>query len=595
MQKLLAAVGTGVLLAGLGTAVASAEPVGATAAETAVNQAEAAIAAHQADIAGAAGEEYKVERVITEAHGASHVRYSRTHDGIAVLGGDFIVHTGVKGVYAGASNGLAAPLSVDTAAALSGAGAVTAATPLFQGKLASATAKRLVIDATAGAPTLAWEVVAEGIKPDGQTPSKLHVLVDADAGTVRGSWNEIQHATGTGHSMYSGTVAIDTTPVGAQFELKDPVRGNGFTCDMNNAGGACANMFDADNIWGNHLPTHRQTAAVDAHYGAAKTYDYFKLIHGRNGIFGTGAGVPSRVHYGNNYSNAFWDGTRMTYGDGAGNVRPLTSVDVAGHEMSHGITQALSGLIYSGESGGLNEATSDIFGNMVEFYANNASDPGDYLVGEKINIFGNGKPLRYMHEPFLDTKSPNCWTVNTKNLDPHYSSGVANHFYFMLAEGSGPTAYGTSPTCNNSTVTGIGRAKAQKIWYRALDLYFPNNTQYVDAGNNDARFYTLRAAADLYGSCSIEYRTVQKAWSAVSVTGVDPFVCTPRWFVERQQLRDPEPGYDRPARRERRPGRQRAGGDQGQRQHQAPVPWPAHGAPAGPGRLALPAQGAQRR
>src|SRR5829696_7078608 len=150
MQKLLAAVGTGVLLAGLGTAVAGADPVGATAAETAVNQAQAAIAAHQADIAGTAGEEYKVERVVTEAGGASHVRYSRTHDGIAVLGGDFVVHTGVKGVYAGASNGLAAPLSVDTAAALSGASAVTVAKPAFEGKLASATAKRLVIDATAG-------------------------------------------------------------------------------------------------------------------------------------------------------------------------------------------------------------------------------------------------------------------------------------------------------------------------------------------------------------------------------------------------------------------------------------------------------------
>ncbi len=545
MQKLLAAVGTGVLLASLGiTSVASAEPEGegAVTTEVAVDQAGKAIAAHLADVAGGVEDEYTVKRVITEPNGASHVRYERAHRGVPVLGGDFIVHTGVKGVYAGASSSLDTPLDVDPSAAVSGAVAVAKARGVFDGTIKDADAKGLVIDAVHGAPTLVWEVLVEGMAPDGQTPSKLHVLVDADAGTVRGSWDEIQHAAGTGRTVYSGVVTVDTTPVGAQYELKDPLRGNGYTCDMNNLAGACSTMLDADNIWGNHLTTNRQSAAADAHYGAAKTYDYFKLIHGRNGIFGTGAGVPSRVHYGNSYVNAFWDGTRMTYGDGAGNAKPLVSLDVAGHEMSHGITQALSGLIYSGEPGGLNEATSDIFGTMTEFYANNASDPGDYLIGEKIDIFGTGKPLRYMHDPFLDTKSPNCWTANTKNLDPHYSSGVANHFYFMLAEGSGPTAYGTSPTCNNSTLTGIGRAKAQKIWYRALDVYFPNNTQYVDAGNNDARYYTLRAAADLYGSCSIEYRTVQKAWSAVSVTGADPFACTARWFSNDTNYAIPNPG-----------------------------------------------------
>ncbi len=394
-----------------------------------------------------------------------------------------------------------------------------------------------------GAPKLAWEVVVEGIEPDGQSPSKQHVLVDADGGAVLGSWDEIEHVTGTGHGVHSGTVAIDTTQVGALYQLKDPVRGNGVTCDMGNGTTTCATMTDADNIWGNSLPSNRQSAAVDAHYGAAKTFDYFKNIHGRNGIFGNGLGVPSRVHYGNAYVNAFWDGSQMTYGDGAGNLKPLTSIDVAGHEMSHGVTQALAGLVYSGESGGLNESTSDIFGNMVEFNAGNANDPGDYLVGEKIDIFGNGKPLRYMHDPIQDTRSPNCWSANTQNLDPHYSSGVANHFYFLLAEGSAATQFGTSTTCNGSTLTGIGRLKAQKIWYRALDLYFTSTTKYVDAANNDARYYTLRAAQDLYGACSIEYRTVQKAWSAVNVAGVDPTACAAANLVQqRHQLRGAEPG-----------------------------------------------------
>ncbi|MEV5448238.1 M4 family metallopeptidase, partial [Streptomyces sp. NPDC052644] len=229
-------------------------------------------------------------------------------------------------------------------------------------------------------------------------------------------------------------------------------------------------------------------------------------------------------HYGRNYINAFWDGAQMTYGDGASNSRPLVSLDVAGHEMSHGVTEAVSGLVYSGESGGLNESTSDIFGNMVEFYAAAPSDPGDYQVGEKININGNGTPLRYMYNPSLDGSSDSCWTTSTKNKDVHYSSGVGNHFFFNLAEGTGATSYGTSPVCGSApAVTGIGREKAEKIWFRALDVYFTSNTSYVNTStpSNTARAYSLKAATDLYGSCSTEYKAVQAAWTAVAVSGSD--------------------------------------------------------------------------
>src|SRR6185312_3407691 len=197
---------------------------------------------------------------------------------------------------------------------------------------------------------------------------------------------------------------------------------------------------------------------------------------------------------------------------------------VAGHEMSHGVTEALAGLVYSGEAGGLNESTSDIFGNMMEFYAAAPSDPGDYQVGEKININGNGTPLRYMYNPSLDGSSDSCWSTSTKSKDVHYSSGVGNHFFFNLAEGTGATSYGTSPVCGSApAVTGIGRAKAEKIWYRALDVYFTSNTSYVNTSNpaNTARAYSLRAATDLYGSCSTEYKAVQAAWTAVNVAGSD--------------------------------------------------------------------------
>ncbi|NEE27215.1 M4 family metallopeptidase, partial [Streptomyces sp. SID7982] len=133
----------------------------------------------------------------------------------------------------------------------------------------------------------------------------------------------------------------------------------------------------------------------------------------------------SRVHYGNNYVNAFWQDSCfcMTYGDGSGNVKPLTSLDVAAHEMTHGLTSVTAKLVYSGESGGLNEATSDIFAAGVEFYSNTTQDPGDYLVGEKIDINGNGTPLRYMDKPSKDGSSKDYWYSGIGNVDVHYSSG----------------------------------------------------------------------------------------------------------------------------------------------------------------------------
>jgi Zn-dependent metalloprotease len=264
----------------------------------------------------------------------------------------------------------------------------------------------------------------------------------------------------------------------------------------------------------------RSSAAVDAQYGTDVTWDYYKNVHGRSGIAGDGKGSYNRVHYGTNYNNAFWDDNCfcMTYGDGDGTtLGPLVALDVAGHEMTHGVTSKTAALAYSGESGGLNEATSDIFGTLVEWYANNASDPGDYLIGEKIVRSGFGKSaLRYMDKPSKDGNSADCWSSSVGKLDVHYSSGVANHFAYLLAEGSGAkTINGVgydSPTCNGSTVTGIGRDKLGKIWYRALTVYMTSSTNYAGA-----RTATLNAAKDLYGAGSTEYNAVAAAWSAVNV------------------------------------------------------------------------------
>jgi Zn-dependent metalloprotease len=207
----------------------------------------------------------------------------------------------------------------------------------------------------------------------------------------------------------------------------------------------------------------------------------------------------------------------MTYGDGEANAHPLTSLDVAGHELSHGLTSATAGLNYSGESGGLNEATSDIFGTGVEFYANNSSDVGDYLIGEKIDIHGDGTPLRYMDKPSKDGNSKDSWYAGIAGIDVHYSSGPANHFFYLLSEGSGAKTINgvsyNSPTSNGSTVTGIGRTKALQIWYKALTAYMTSSTRY-----SGARTATLNAASSLYGASSAEYAAVNAAWAAVNVT-----------------------------------------------------------------------------
>jgi len=310
----------------------------------------------------------------------------------------------------------------------------------------------------------------------------------------------------------------------------DTTRGGGATHNMSMLTTGMGTLFTGTtNVWGTGLISNAQTVAADAHYGIAMTWDYYKNKHSRSGIANDGVGAISRVHYGRNYQNAFWsDGCFcMTFGDGdnGASILPLVALDVAGHEMSHGVTSRTAGLVYSGQSGGLNEATSDIFGTMVEYYANNPNDPGDYVIGEK--LYPNNTTmagLRYMFKPSLDGASPDCYSSTIGNLDVHYSSGVANHFYYLLAEGAVvPTGFGAGTSANltpaslvcngNTSLAGIGRDKAGAIWYRALTTYMTSSTNYAGA-----RTATLSAASDLYGGTgSAEYAAVAAAWSAVSV------------------------------------------------------------------------------
>ena len=508
-----------------------------------VARANALVSSNPGAVHRANADVFTVSDVVVDANGSEHVRYERTFDGLPMIGGDFVVHSRdaklggfSQMLKSSARPGLAERIGADEAIVEAGA--------VFPVKFTEAPTARKVVYARNASPVLAHEVVFQGFKAD-QTPTEMHYIVDAASGKIIDQWDGIHTAkpgaggsgcaapaaaTGTGKTFMAGDVVLGTSKCGTTYQMVDMSRGGGATHNMAMKTSGMGTVFTGStNVWGNNLLSNSQTIGADAHYGVATTWDYFKNVHGRNGIANDGKGAISRVHYGRNYQNAFWSDACfcMTFGDGdnGASIYPLVVIDVAGHEMSHGVTSRSANLVYSKESGGLNEATSDIFGAMVEFYANNASDPADYVIGEELfpNNASMRNAIRWMFKPSLDGASPDCYSPTLGNLDVHYSSGVANHFFYLLAEGAVvPNGFGAgtwanltpaSLVCNgNTALAGIGRDAAGKIWYRALTVYMTSSTNYAAA-----RTATINASTDLYGASSAQTNAVKAAWSAVSV------------------------------------------------------------------------------
>jgi Zn-dependent metalloprotease len=480
---------------------------------------------------------------MVDTSGTEHVRLARLYKGLSVIGGEMVVHSSGSGTLLDVTHSLTAAPSLNTTASLTPAQALRAAQQKHSGE---ALGSELVVYARDQRPALAYDVKLSGTQPDG-SPSLLHVLVHAHSGAVLDTWNDIHTLadtnvvraaslgadtvvgttnpgiakSGTGKTLYLGDVPLPTDRRFAnagKYSMLDSTRGGQKTNDMHNGTTGGTTFTDKDNIWGNNTTSDNATVGADAHFGTAVTWDYYLQVHGRTGIANDGKGSVNQVHYQLNWDNASWSDSCfcMSYGDGS-TFKPLVSLDVAGHEMSHGVTSRTAGLIYSGESGGLNEGTSDIMGTNVEFFANNPNDPGDYLIGEMISKTPGGY-LRSMISPNTDGGSADCWYSSVGTLDVHYSSGVANHFYYLLAEGT--TNGSPSPTCvagntkkatGTGTLVGIGRTKAEKIWYRALTVYMTPSTNYAAA-----RTATLSAATDLYGAGSAEVNAVAAAWTAVN-------------------------------------------------------------------------------
>ncbi|MGW1075237.1 M4 family metallopeptidase [Streptomyces sp. NPDC002537] len=468
-----------------------------------------------------AKERLVVKDVVKDVNGTSHTRYERTYEGLPVLGGDLVVDATKGGTVRTVAKATKARVAVATTTpGLAAAAAEKDALKAANAKGSKATkadqAPRKVIWAASGTPVLAYETVVGGLQEDG-TPNQLHVITDARTGKKLFEFQGVK--TGTGNTQYSGQVTLGTTQSGGSYQLNDGTRGGHKTYDLNHGSSGTGSLFTSSNdVFGNGTTGDPATAGADAHYGAQLTWDYYKNVHGRSGIRGDGKGAYSRVHYGNSYVNAFWDDSCfcMTYGDGSGNAKPLTSIDVAAHEMTHGVTSATANLTYSGESGGLNEATSDIMATAVKWWAGNPNDSGDYMIGKKIDINGNGTPLRYMDKPSKDGRSKDSWYSGLGGIDVHYSSGPANHWFYLASEGSGPKdingVHYDSPTADGQPVTGIGRDNAAKIWYKALSQRMQSNTNY--AGARDA---TLWAAGELFGVGSETYNNAANAWAGIGV------------------------------------------------------------------------------
>lgn len=349
-----------------------------------------------------------------------------------------------------------------------------------------------------------------------QTPvSRKLVYVDAANGSILASTDLIHDVdvAGTAVTGYSGTQSISTELQTGSYRLRETGRGLGiqtFNLKKGTSYNRAVDFTDADNNW-NNVNINLDQYATDAHWGAEKTYDFYKQNFNRNSIDNAGFAIKSYVHYSKNYFNAFWDGSRMTYGDGnsTDNFKPLTAIDVCGHEITHGLTSFTANLTYSNESGALNEGFSDVFGTSIEWFGRPVAAQHDWLIGGDFYVIRSMSNPNAFSDP--DTYKGTYWYFGTSdNGGVHTNSGVLNFWYYLLTTGAG----GTNDNGFVYNVSGIGINKAQAIAYRTLTTYLVPSSNYANT-----RTYSIKSAEDLYGIGSNEAVQTKNAWDAVGVGG----------------------------------------------------------------------------
>ncbi|MEU6065658.1 M4 family metallopeptidase [Streptomyces sp. NPDC047082] len=575
----------GTAFAGPSTGVEHGVTSEASTAASVVSAARAAAFAHASATGVSQGDQLHAQDVMTDPEGARHVRFVRTHNGMPVLGGDLVVHLSRQLAYAGVTRAAGhavkpaasqAKLTAEqaeqkaAAAAKGDAGSAQLVVDARGGASALAYqvtvtdsrttegngARTVVVDAVTGKVRSNAPVSDEFLSPKlldtlqkrGETIDPATGLGTQGAGLADSSLSSVSSSAGatgypktvagTGKSLFVGTVGLTVQQTArTTFLLKDPNRYGTETRDAKGTEtesfGAGKKITSSSKTFGNGTTSSRASAAVDAQYGITKTLDFYKKTFNRKGIANNSKPAKGMVHWGKKVANAFWDPTCgcMLYGDGDGDMfkKPLVVLDVTGHELTHGVVDATAKLEPTfvdeqgnqyGEPGSLNESLADIFGSNVEFFTKNTKDTPDYLIGEKLGL--QQKFLRRLDHPSLDRLEGTIdyWKPEVYYTEVHAGSGVSSHAYYLLAEGSGQkTINGVkydSPTYDGGTVKGIGRTKATAIFYRALTRYMVSSTDF-----HDARVATLKAAKDLYGASSVEYKTVDRAWAAVNVTAAN--------------------------------------------------------------------------
>lgn len=413
-----------------------------------------------------------------DANGTQTIRYQQHYNGIPVLGDDVIIskykNGNFKSAHGAVVNGIAADLVSTQPRVVADQAMKIAKGKSIQGfsnvSFENESSRLAIWLDQDNKARLVYEVT---YMQNGDSPSRPYIIIDAKTGKVIHQFDNLQTADGTGPG---GNQKTGQYEYGTDFGFLD-VSQSGNTCTMQNTNVKTVNLnhsTSGSSAYSYNCPrnTVKQINGAysplnDAHFFGNVVFDmYNDWINTAPLSFQ----LTMRVHYSNSYENAFWNGSSMTFGDGANTFYPLVSLDVSSHEVSHGFTEQNSGLVYSGKSGGLNEAFSDMAGEAAESYMNGSND---WLVGAQI-FKGNGA-LRYMDDPTKDGNSIGHQSDYSSGMDVHHSSGVYNKAFYLLANTSGWTT-----------------RKAFEIYARANMLYWSSSTNWDNAGVG-----VLDAACDL--------------------------------------------------------------------------------------------------
>jgi len=469
------------------------------------------------------GKNLEVKSVEKDNLGMTHVRFNQAINGVPVEGAELVVHFNEKDEVVSVNGRINQSISdqpVDTAASLSIDNAVTVALSAVNApeELTYEPEAELVIYPFDGKNHTAYKV---NVNFMGEEPGNWFVFVNAKTGKVIDQYNGLMHADeiktqkGAGKGVHGDHREIHITQVkepqsGTKFALADYAH-NGLegilTYDAKND-----NSSSNDTLYvGNSAAFigDYDRAAVDAHHNSEKVYDYFLNEHGRNSLDGKGMAIVSRVHYGKEYNNASWNGRWMTYGDGDGKffISLSAGLDVAAHEMTHGVITHSANLVYRHQPGALNESFADVFGALV--------DDDDWEIGEDImapEAKADGVTrLRSMSDP-------NSVVVSNAQRAA-YGSGVypahMDEYYHMpISVDNGGVHVNSSITNHAAYLIGeeIGRKKLGQIYYRALTVYLTPNSEF-----SDARRAIVQSAVDLYGENSAEAAAVNSGFDAVGI------------------------------------------------------------------------------